>query len=154
MAKKKKKKVTKKKKKKVTKKKKKVTKKKKKPAKKKKVTKKKKKKVTKKKKPAKKKKAAKKKKPAKKKKKKKRKPNPAFLRTWTASPVLASVVGKTKITRQEAIKNFWKYAKKKNLQDSKDRRNINLDSHLKPLFGGKKQVSMFEVAKVISKNLK
>ena len=149
MAKKKKKKATKKKK---TVKKKKSVKKKKKAVKKKKVTKKKPKKKAKKK--------AAKKKPKKKakkkvtKKKKKRKANPAFLKVMTASPVLAKVVGKTKISRPQAIKSFWAYAKKKNLQDSKDRRNINLDAHLKPLFGGKKQVSMFEVAKVISKNLK
>ena len=100
-----------------------------------------------------KKKVVKKKKAVKKKSKKKRKPNPAFLRPLDASPKLANVVGKSKITRQEAIKNFWAYVRKKDLQDSKNRRNINLDDHLKPLFSGKSQVSMFEVAKVISKNL-
>ncbi len=87
-------------------------------------------------------------------KKKKRKPNPAFLRALTATSKLANVVGKSEITRQEAIKNFWAYVRSKDLQDSKDRRNINVDAHLAPLFGSKKQVSMFEVAKVISKNLK
>ena len=139
--------------------------KKKKPAKKKKVAKKKKK-VAKKKKPAKKKKkAAKKKKPAKKKKvakkkaakkkpKKKRKLNPALMKTLNASDALASIVGAKKITRQKAIKYFWVYVKKKGLQDSKDRRQINIDDNLKKLFGGKKQVSMFEATKVISKNLK
>lgn len=141
------------KKKKVVRKKKKVVKKKK-AAKKKKVVKKKKKVVRKKKKAVKKKKVVKKKKAVKKKKsKKKRKPNPAFLRPLNASSKLANVVGKSKITRQEAIKNFWAYVRKKGLQDSKNRRNINLDDHLKPLFGSKSQVSMFEVAKVISKNL-
>ena len=155
MAKKKKKKVVKrkatKKKKKVTKKKKAVKRKKKRVVKKKKkkVTKKKKKKVTKKKK----KKVAKKKKPAKKK-KKKRKVNPAFLKPLNASDKLAKVVGKSKITRQEAIKNIWKYIKRKGLQDSKNRRNVNIDAGLSALFGNKKQVSMFEIAKVISKNLK
>ncbi len=146
-------------------KKKKVVRKKKKAVKKKKVVRKKKKKVVKKKKAAKKKsakkKAVKKKKVVRKKKKavkkkkskKKRKPNPAFLKPLNASSKLANVVGKSKITRQEAIKNFWAYVRKKGLQDSKNRRNINLDDHLKPLFGSKSQVSMFEVAKVISKNL-
>ena len=129
--------------------------KKKKPAKKKKA----KKKVAKKKKPAKKKKAkkkvSKKKKPAKKKKaKKKRKLNPALMRTLDASDRLAAVVGSKRITRQKAIKHFWDYVKKKNLQDSRDRRNINLDDKLKGLFGNKKQVSMFDATKVISKNLK
>ena len=129
-----------------------------------------KKKVAKKKKPAKKKKAAKKKKPAKKKKvakkkvakkkaakkkpKKKRKLNPALMKTLNASDALASVVGSKKITRQKAIKHFWDYVKKKGLQDSKDRRQINIDDKLIKLFGNKKQVSMFEATKVISKNLK
>ena len=128
--------------------------KKKKPAKKKKAAKKKpakKKKAVKKKKPAKKKKAA-KKKPAKK--KKKRKLNPALMKTLEASSKLESVVGAKKITRQQAIKRFWDYVKKKDLQDSRDRRNINLDDKLKGLFGNKKQVSMFDATKVISKNLK
>ena len=104
-----------------------------------------------KKKPAKKKVAKKK---AKKKPKKKRKLNPALMRTLEASDKLAAVVGAKKITRQKAIKHFWDYVKKKKLQDSKDRRNINLDDTLKRLFGNKKQVSMFEATKVISKNLK
>ena len=134
-------------------KKKKVAKKKKKVAKKKKPAKKKKK-AAKKKKPAKKKKVAKKKKAAKKKPKKKRKLNPALMKTLNASDALASIVGAKKITRQKAIKYFWVYVKKKGLQDSKDRRQINIDDNLKKLFGGKKQVSMFEATKVISKNLK
>lgn len=111
-----------------------------------------KKKVAKKKSPAKKKVA--KKKAAKKKVKKKRKLNPALMRTLNASDALAAVVGAKKITRQKAIKYFWVYVKKKGLQDSKDRRQINIDDNLKKLFGGKKQVSMFEATKVISKNLK
>ena len=112
-------------------------------------------KVAAKKKPAKKKvakkKVATKKKPA----KKKRKLNPALMRTLEASDKLAAVVGSKKITRQKAIKYFWDYVKKHDLQDSKDRRNINLDNLLKGLFGSnKKQVSMFDATKVISKNLK
>lgn len=114
----------------------------------------KKKKAAKKKKPAKKKKVAKKKKAAKKKPKKKRKLNPALMKTLNASDALASVVGSKKITRQKAIKHFWDYVKKKGLQDSKDRRQINIDDNLRRLFGNKKQVSMFEATKVISKNLK
>ena len=94
------------------------------------------------------------KKKVKKKSKKKRKLNPALMRTLDATDKLAAVVGAKKITRQKAIKHFWDYVKKKKLQDSKDRRNINLDETLKKLFGNKKQVSMFEATKVISKNLK
>ena len=90
---------------------------------------------------------------AKKKAKKKRKLNPALKQTLMATDALASVVGSKKITRQKAIKHFWDYVKKKGLQDSRDRRNINLDDHLKKLFGNKRQVSMFEATKVISKNL-
>jgi len=92
--------------------------------------------------------------PAKKVAKKKRKLNPALMRTLDASEALAAVVGSKKITRQKAIKKCWDHIKKNNLQDSKDRRNINLDSTLKKLFGNKKQVSMFDLTKVISKNLK
>ena len=96
-----------------------------------------------------------KKKVVKKKAKKKRKLNPALMQTLEASDKLADIVGAKKITRQKAIKHFWDYVKKNDLQDSKDRRNINLDSKLKSLFGSnKKQVSMFEATKGISKNLK
>ncbi|MYE07185.1 MAG: hypothetical protein F4X95_00280, partial [Oligoflexia bacterium] len=95
-----------------------------------------------------------KKKAVKKKAKKKRKLNPAFMKTMEASDSLAAIVGSRKITRQKAIKHFWDYVKKKKLQDSKDRRNINLDNSLKKLFGNKKQVSMFEATTVISRNLK
>ena len=94
------------------------------------------------------------KKKAKKKAKKKRKLNPALMRSYDATPALAAVVGARRITRQKAIKYFWNYVKRKDLQDSRDRRNINLDDMLKKLFGNKKQVSMFEATKIISKNLK
>ena len=84
----------------------------------------------------------------------KKKANPTFLQVMKVSPKLAKVIGKSSISRPQAIKVFWAYVKKNNLQDNKDRRNINLDSHLKPLFGGKKQVNMFEAMEVISKNMK
>lgn len=95
------------------------------------------------------------KKAGKKKVKKKRKLNPAFMKTLNASDKLVQVIGSRnkKVTRQKAIKLFWDYVKSEDLQDSKDRRNINLDSTLKKLFGNKRQVTMFEVTKVISKNL-
>jgi chromatin remodeling complex protein RSC6 len=70
------------------------------------------------------------------------------------SAALAEVVGHKPLARSAAIKSVWVYIKKHDLQDSKNRRNINADATLKTLFNGKKQVSMFELAGIISKNLK
>lgn len=96
--------------------------------------------------------ATKKKKPAKKK-TAKRKPNAAFMKALTPSSQLAEVVGSKAIPRTEVVKKLWVYIKKHGLQDSKNRRMINADANLKPIFGGKKQVSMFEMTKHISKHL-
>ena len=95
-------------------------------------------------------------KPAKKaaKKKSARKPNAAFMRPLTPSATLAAVVGDKAIPRTEVVKKLWGYIKKHNLQDKKNRRMINADDKLKPVFGGKGQVSMFDMAKLISKQLK
>ena len=116
------------------------------------------KKATKKKKVAKKaapKKAAKKKAPKKAAKKKSaRKPNAAFMAPLTPSNLLAEVVGSKAIPRTEIIKKIWVYIKKNGLQDQKNKRMINADAKLKPIFGGKGQVSMFELAKVVSKHVK
>ncbi len=136
------------KKKKVTKKKKKVAKKKKKVAKKKKKVAKKKKKVAKKKK-----KVAKKKKKAAKK-KSKRKPNPAFMRPLTPDLYLAAVVGSTPLPRTQVTKKIWAYIKRNDLQDSQNRRMINADAKLLPIFSGKAQVSMFEMTKLVNKHMK
>jgi upstream activation factor subunit UAF30 len=92
------------------------------------------------------------KKPAKK--KSARKPNAAFMAPLTPSPALAEVIGNKGMPRTEIIKKIWDYIKKNKLQDSKNRRMINADAKLKPLFGGKGQVSMFDLAKVVSKNVK
>ena len=83
----------------------------------------------------------------------KRKPNAAFMKALTPSPILAAVIGATPIPRTEVVKKLWAYIKKFNLQDSKNRRNINADDKLKPIFG-KNQVSMFEMTKLVSKHLK
>ena len=83
-----------------------------------------------------------------------RKINPALTKLLTATDALAAIVGKKKITRQEAVKQFWVYVKKHNLQDPKDKRIIKLDEPLKKAFGDKEQVTMFEATKLISKNLK
>jgi upstream activation factor subunit UAF30 len=101
------------------------------------------------------KKAAKKAAPKKKaaKKKSARKPNAAFMKPLTPSPALSEVVGSKPLPRTEVIKKIWDYIKKNNLQDKKNRRNINADGKLRPLFG-KDQISMFELAKVVNKHVK
>jgi upstream activation factor subunit UAF30 len=101
-----------------------------------------------------KKKAAKKAAPAKKKSAAKRKPNAAFMKAMNPSPALAAVVGSAALPRTEVTKKIWAYIKKNKLQDSVNRRNINADDKLKEIFGGKKQVSMFEMTKLVSKHLK
>ena len=85
---------------------------------------------------------------------KKRKPNAAFMKPMTPSASLAEVVGSKAIPRTEVTKKLWMYIKKNKLQDSKNRRMINADDALKVIFGGKKQVSMFEMTKLVSKHLK
>ncbi|MFL5743405.1 MAG: SWIB/MDM2 domain-containing protein [Niastella sp.] len=97
------------------------------------------------------KKAAPKKKAAKK--KSARKPNAAFMAPLNASPVLAEVIGSKPLPRTEIVKKIWEYIKKNKLQDNKNKRMINADSKLKPLFG-KDQISMFELAKVVNKHVK
>ena len=88
------------------------------------------------------------------KKKSARKPNAAFMAPLSASPALAEVVGSKPLPRTEIIKKIWEYIRKNKLQDSKNRRMINADAKLKVLFAGKSQISMFDLAKVVSKNVK
>jgi upstream activation factor subunit UAF30 len=92
------------------------------------------------------------KKGAKKATKAKRKPSAAFMKPMTPSPVLASVVGDKAMPRTEVIKKLWAYIKRNNLQDKKNRRAINADAKLRPLFK-KDQVTMFDLAKIANKNL-
>jgi upstream activation factor subunit UAF30 len=84
----------------------------------------------------------------------KRTPNAAFMKPMTPSPQLATVVGNTPIPRTEVTKKLWSYIKRKGLQDAKNRRQINADENLKPVFGGKGQVSMFEMTRLVNKHLK
>jgi upstream activation factor subunit UAF30 len=84
----------------------------------------------------------------------KRKPNAAFMKAMTPSGALAAVVGATPIPRTEVTKKIWDYIKKNKLQDSINRRLINADEKLKQVFGGKRQVSMFEMTKLVSNHLK
>ncbi|MFN8790609.1 MAG: SWIB/MDM2 domain-containing protein [Bdellovibrionales bacterium] len=83
----------------------------------------------------------------------KRKPNPAFMKALTPSATLAAVVGSSPMPRTEVVKKLWAYIKKNNLQDAKNRRNINADDKLKSLFG-KATVNMFEMTKIVNKHLK
>jgi chromatin remodeling complex protein RSC6 len=83
-----------------------------------------------------------------------RAPNPAFMKPLTPSQDLAAVVGNAPLPRTEVTKKVWDYIKKHKLQDPENKRNINADDKLKAVFGGKNQVSMFEMTKIISGHLK
>ena len=84
----------------------------------------------------------------------KRKPNAAFMRPVQPSAALAEVVATKPIPRTEITKKLWAYIKKNGLQDKKNKRMIKSDDTLKPVFGGKTQVNMFEMTKLVSKHLK
>lgn len=82
-----------------------------------------------------------------------RKPNAAFMAPLNLSPALAEVVGSKPLPRTEIIKKIWDYIKKNDLQDKKNRRMINADAKLGGIFDGKKQISMFELAKIVNNNV-
>lgn len=82
-----------------------------------------------------------------------RKPNAAFMAPLTPSATLSEVVGSKPMPRTEIVKKVWDYIKKNGLQDKSNRRMINADGKLRPIFG-KDQISMFELAKVVNKNVK
>ena len=83
----------------------------------------------------------------------KRKPNAAFMKPVQPSDKLAEVVGSKPIPRTEVTKKLWAYIKKNGLQDKKNRRQINADDKLRPIFG-KPSVNMFAMTKLVSKHLK
>ena len=83
-----------------------------------------------------------------------KKANSAFMKPLNVSADLAAVVGKGPMPRSEVVKALWVYIKKNNLQDPKKRTMINADPALKAVFGGKKQVSMFEMTKLVSAHVK
>ena len=85
---------------------------------------------------------------------KKRTPNAAFMKAMTPSAALAAVIGDKAVPRTEVTKKVWEYIKKNGLQDKKNKRMIKSDDMLKPVFGGKAQVNMFEMTKLVSKHLK
>jgi len=84
----------------------------------------------------------------------KRKPNAAFMKAMTPSSTLAAVVGSNPFRALKSTKKIWDYIKKNKLQDSINRRLINADDKLRQVFGGKRQVSMFEMTKLVSNHLK
>lgn len=83
-----------------------------------------------------------------------RKPNAAFMKAMQPDAELSAVVGNKPMPRTEITKKLWAYIKKNDLQDPKERRMINADENLLPVFGGKKQVSMFDMTKMVNKHLK
>jgi len=85
---------------------------------------------------------------------KKRKPNPAFMKPMQPDAALAAVVGNKAMPRTEVTKKIWSYIKRKGLQDKKKRTMINADDNLRTVFGGKRQVTMFEMTKLVNRHLK
>ena len=83
-----------------------------------------------------------------------RKPNPALMKPVQPDEVLAPIVGSKPLPRSEMTKKLWDYIKKNNLQDPTKKTLINADAALKAVFGGKKQVSMFEMTKLVSAHVK
>jgi chromatin remodeling complex protein RSC6 len=84
----------------------------------------------------------------------KRTPNAAFMKPMQPDAALSAVVGNSPMPRTEITKKLWAYIKRKGLQDAKNRRQINADENLKPVFGGKSNVSMFEMTKLVNKHIK
>ncbi len=84
----------------------------------------------------------------------KRKPNAAFMRPVTPDAALSEVVGAKPLPRTELTKKLWAYIKKNKLQDQKNRRMIKSDDSLKPVFGGKTSVNMFEMTKLVNRHVK
>lgn len=82
-----------------------------------------------------------------------KKANAAFMKPLTPSDKLAEIVGNKPLPRTEVVKKLWAYIKKNNLQDKKNKRNINADAALKAVFAGKATVNMFEMTKLVSKHL-
>jgi upstream activation factor subunit UAF30 len=83
-----------------------------------------------------------------------RRANAAFMKPVAPSPALAEIVGDKPLPRTEVTKKLWAYIKKNDLQDAKNKRMIKADDRLKTVFGGKSQVNMFEMTKLVGKHLK
>ena len=86
-------------------------------------------------------------------KKSSRKPNAAFMKPLKPDSVLAEVVGDKPLPRTEITKRLWAYIKKNKLQNQKEKRELDADDVLRPIFNGKKQVSMFEMTKLVADHI-
>jgi chromatin remodeling complex protein RSC6 len=84
---------------------------------------------------------------------KKRTPSAAFMKPMQPDAALGAVVGNGAMPRTEVTKKIWAYIKRNGLQDSKNRRAINADDKLRPVFGGKSQVTMFDMTKLVNRHL-
>ena len=84
----------------------------------------------------------------------KRAPNPAFMKPMQPDAALSAVVGSNPMPRTEITKKLWQYIKRNGAQDQKERRMINADDKLSRVFGGKKQVSMFEMTRLVNGHMK
>jgi upstream activation factor subunit UAF30 len=84
---------------------------------------------------------------------KKRTPSAAFMKPVTPDSALSAVVGSSPLPRTELTKKLWAYIKRNGLQDAKNRRAINADDKLRPVFGGRSQVTMFDMTKMVNKHL-
>jgi len=83
-----------------------------------------------------------------------KKTNSKFMAPLKPSEALAAVIGGTKaVPRTEVVKLLWKYIKKHDLQDPKNKRDIIPDEKLAKVFGSKKTVNMFKMSGLISKHL-
>jgi upstream activation factor subunit UAF30 len=82
-----------------------------------------------------------------------RKGSPALSKPVKPDDALAAVVGADELPRPEVVKKIWDYIKSEGLQDPTNRRLINADDKLRPIFDGKQQVDMFEMTKLVSKHL-
>ncbi len=80
--------------------------------------------------------------------------NPALLKPLELSPELEAVVGKGPLPRSQVVKKLWEYIKKNDLQNPANKRNILADDKLKVIFGGKDEVTMFEMTKLVSPHMK
>ena len=83
-----------------------------------------------------------------------RKANPALMKPLNLSAELEAVVGKGPMPRGQVVKKMWEYIKANNLQNPENKRNIKADAKLLPLFGGKGEVNMFEMTKLVSGHMK
>ena len=84
---------------------------------------------------------------------KKRTPSAAFMKPMQPDAALGAVVGNNPIPRTEVTKKIWAYIKRNGLQDAKNRRAINADDKLRPVFGGRSQVTMFDMTKLVNRHL-